>query len=189
MPFITEAIWEALRTASGQVATDELLATARWPQSGGRDASSEKEFGALAHLVRAVRNARLESGVPAGKRVPLELLTDGPQHAANVEGEARYVEALARVQPFTIHAPGTAMPPTTGAIATPFGPAWLQSDDRGDAGAQRRSNERERLRQSIVRLKALLANTDFTSKAPAAVVERERSRLRELEDALRQLGG
>jgi len=189
MPFITEAIWEALRTASGQVANDELLVTARWPQSGERDASAEKEFDALAHLVRAVRNARLESGVPAGKRVPLELLADGQQHAASVEGEARYVEALARVQPFTIHAPGRAMPPATGAIATLFGPAWFPSDDQGDTGAQRRGNEQARLRQSIGRLEALLANADFTSKAPAAVVDRERSRLRELEDALRQLGG
>ena len=189
MPFITEAIWEALRTANGQVATDELLVTARWPQVGERDASAEKEFDALAHLVRAIRNARLESGVPAGKRVPLELLGDGPQQAARVQGEARYVEALARVQPFTIHPPGSATPPTTGAIATSFGPAWLQSDEQSDAGVQQRSNEQERLRQSIARLEGLLANADFTSKAPEAVVERERSRLREFEDALRQLGG
>ena len=54
---------------------------------------------------------------------------------------------------------------------------------------QQRSNEQERLRQSIARLEGLLANADFTSKAPEAVVERERSRLREFEDALRQLGG
>jgi len=45
------------------------------------------------------------------------------------------------------------------------------------------------VRQSIARLEALLGNPDFTAKAPAEVVERERDRLRELEQALRQLGG
>ena len=56
-------------------------------------------------------------------------------------------------------------------------------------GPEQRRVETERLEQSISRLRTLLANRDFTSKAPAAVVERERDRLRELEGELRQLGG
>jgi len=189
MPFITEAIWDALRGADGEVATDELLVIAHWPKPGERDDDAETEFEALAQLIRALRNARLEWGVPAGKSVPLDLLADEAWQADRALAGARYIAALARVQPITIHAPDSAEAPAMGAIPTPFGPAWLHSDEPESAGTQQRSNEEQRIKQSIARLKALLANGDFTSKAPADVVERERSRLRELEDALRQLGG
>jgi valyl-tRNA synthetase len=192
MPFITEAIWDALRATDGEPAgADELLVSARWPKPGEPNTEADREFDALAQLVRAIRNARLESGVPAGKRVPLDLLADGRQHLARAEPDRRYLEALARVQPLTVHAPASATPLATGAIPTPFGPAWLrlEADEAGEAGTQHRGNEEQRLRQSIARLNVLLANAEFTSKAPADVVERERSRLRELEDALRQLGG
>ncbi|TMB83222.1 MAG: hypothetical protein E6J39_07055 [Chloroflexi bacterium] len=80
-------------------------------------------------------------------------------------------------------------PPADGAMATPFGPAWLRSDEAAGAVTQQRQHEKERIEQSLTRLRALLANSDFTSKAPAEVVDRERTRLRVLEGELRQLGG
>jgi valyl-tRNA synthetase len=190
MPFITEAIWESLRAAdSDMTGPDELLVAARWPAPAERDEEAEREFGALQQTVRAVRNARLESGLPAGTRMPLELLADDAQAAVRAERDASSIEALARVRPFVVHAPGSTKPPTAGAIPTAYGPAWLRADE-SEGGAQRpRDGERERVQQSIARLKALLANTEFTAKAPAEVVERERKRLRELGEALRQLGG
>ncbi len=189
MPFITEAIWEALHASEGAATTDDLLVTARWPEPGARDEAAEAEFSALADFIRAVRNARLESGIPAGRRVPLELLAQGTQERDRAERGRRYVETLARVQPFTVHAAGSANPPTDGVVATPLGPAWVRSDEDGGAATQQRPNEKERIEQSIRRLNGLLANSEFTSKAPAAVVDRERDRLRELESELRQLGG
>ncbi len=190
MPLITEAIWDSLRAADPDVTgPGELLVAARWPSAGKRDRGADIEFGALQQTVRAVRNARLESGLPAGLRLPLELLADSVKAAARAEHEARSIEALARVRPLVVHAPGSTKPPDAGAIPTPFGPAWLQSDE-SDGDAQRpRHGERERLSQSIGRLTALLANGEFTGKAPAEVVERERARLGDLEEALRQLGG
>jgi valyl-tRNA synthetase len=189
MPFITEAIWESLRAADADVTgRDELLLNARWPAAAGRDTAAEKEFGDVQQTVHAVRNARLESRVPAGTRMPLELLADGAPAAERADREARSIEALARVSPFVIHAPGSRKPPATGAIPTPFGAAWLRADD-SESAAQPRDSERARINQSIARLEGLLANPEFTRKAPAEVVERERSRLRELQEALRQLGG
>jgi valyl-tRNA synthetase len=190
MPFITEAIWESLRATDGAVTGDEeLLIAARWPRDSGRDLEAEGEFDALAELIRSIRNARLTAGLPAGKRVPLELQAEDEPLAVRADRGRRYVEALARVQPMTIQAPGGSTAPATGVIPTPFGPAWLQSERPGGDTAVPRGNDKERLEQAIARLKALLDNGEFTSKAPAAVVDHERSRLRELEGELRQLGG
>lgn len=69
--------------------------------------------------------------------------------------------------------------------ATPFGAAWL-ADDRpseGVGGLPRAAY----LVRGIERLRELLASPDFVAKAPATVVERERARLAQLEDQLRQL--
>jgi len=75
-------------------------------------------------------------------------------------------------------------------MPTPFGPAWLRSgEEEAGAATQHRQHEKERIEQSISRIQALLGNNDFTSKAPAEVVDRERNRLRELEGEMRQLGG
>jgi valyl-tRNA synthetase len=190
MPFITEAIWESLRAADAEVTgSDELLVTAAWPSAGKGDPAAESEFDDLQHLVRAVRNARLESGLPAGTRLPLELLAEDEQSAARAERDALSIEALARVRPFLVHAPGSTKPPAEGAIPTALGPAWLRSDESESGGQRTREGERERITRSIARLEALLANREFTRKAPAEVVERERARLRELQESLRQLGG
>jgi valyl-tRNA synthetase len=189
MPFVTEAIWESLRATEPDVTgSDELLLTAPWPAPGERDAQAERAFKAIADLIRAVRNARLEAGIPAGRRVPLELAADGPDAEHAAEGGRAYVEALARVQPLTIHKEGSGENPAGTAIPTPFGPAWLTAEDAGEVVTQERQPDRERIEQSIARLNALLANSEFTSKAPAEVVDRERDRLRELQDELRQIG-
>ena len=120
MPFITEAIWESLHATGGVVTgDDQLLMTAHWPEPGARNPDAEAEFSALAELIRSIRNARLESGLAAGQQVPLELLAEGSEDGDRAERARRYVEALARVQPFTIHATGSMTPPADGAMATP----------------------------------------------------------------------
>ena len=47
---------------------------------------------------------------------------------------------------------------------------------------------RERLQRELERAQAKLANQEFLARATAAVVEKERARLAEVEDALERLG-
>ena len=73
--------------------------------------------------------------------------------------------------------------------ATPLGSAWLGVDATAAAGGtQRRAAKVAELEANIERLRTLLGNEAFVSRAPDEVVERERQRLAELEDQLRQLG-
>jgi len=53
--------------------------------------------------------------------------------------------------------------------------------------AAKRSSRVVELELNIERLRVLLANQAFVARAPAAVVERERGRLADLEQQLRQL--
>ena len=91
----------------------------------------------------------------------------------------RYVEALARVRPVDLDGAG-ARPPLVG--STTLGTIWLGLDAGAEAAAETRvATQRAELDAAIGRLRALLANGQFTDRAPAAVVERERARLAELE--------
>jgi valyl-tRNA synthetase len=183
MPFVTEEIWGALaEEAPGATAGEPLLIRASWPDPGVRDEPGERAFDELAGLVRGVRNLRTEAGTPAGAWVPLQV---EPAHAdaeATLRDGARYVEALARARPIEIGA-GTDRPPL---IATgPLGAAWLVVD--AEEGADRRRGQLAELDASIRRIRSLLANEAFTSRAPEAVVARERHRLTALEAERGQL--
>jgi len=187
MPFITEAVWEVLgEVAPDALAGDDLLLTAAWPTAGPRDAAAEREFASVSGLVRAVRNARTEAGLPAGSWQPLELAAADLGAQESAEANARYVTALARVRPFDIHLPGGQASPPLNAIATPLGAVWLGAA-AGDLAAGRDA-EVARLEAGIARLRELLARAEFIAKAPPGVVERERGRLEELEKQLRQIG-
>jgi valyl-tRNA synthetase len=187
LPFITEAVWDVLdEVAPEALAGDRLLLTAAWPTPGPRDAAAERDFAAISELIRAVRNARTEAGLPAGSLQPLELAASDTRGMEIAEANARYVAALARVRPFEVHAPGS-VPAPKNAVATRLGAAWLAADGAGETAARRRA-QAAGLEEGIGRLRALLANPEFTAKAPSRIIERERDRLAELEAQLRQIG-
>ena len=185
MPFVTEEIWQAFGELEPRATRAEpLLIRAAWPSAGGSDPAAERAFADLSALVREVRNLRTAAGTPAGAWVPLAVAPADDTASAALSDGASYVETLAHVRPIDLRSDGER--PTLVA-ATPLGAAWLGvGSDPG--GGERRAARVAELEANIARIRALLANDAFVSRAPAAVVEQERTRLAELEDQLRQLG-
>ncbi len=188
MPFITEAIWASLRAAAPEVASEELLLSAAWPEPGKRDERAEREFTGTAELIREVRNLRTIAGIRAGRRVPLELVPAGAAAQETAARTTAYVESMARVSPYRIHEPGDGVEAPGSAIAIGLGTTWLGGDEAPEV-AERRRAQVAQLRDRIGRLEELLAGPEFTKRAPAEVVERERARLAELQEQLKALEG
>ncbi|MEO7296487.1 MAG: valine--tRNA ligase [Candidatus Limnocylindria bacterium] len=186
MPFVTEEIWQALADADPKATTRApLLMRTAWPKPDPRDLDAEGAFEDLSTLVRGVRNLRTEAGTPAGTWVPLVVQSSDAAAGDALASGAAYVEMLARVRPIEIRADGDR--PTLVA-ASPLGAAWLGVDaGAAESVAERRHGQLVELEQQIKRVKELLANEAFMAKAPAAVVERERERLRDLEEQHGQL--
>ncbi|HEV8053801.1 MAG TPA: valine--tRNA ligase [Candidatus Limnocylindrales bacterium] len=185
MPFVTEEIWQVLRIEAPATAAEPLLIRAAWPAVTARDLAAEAAFDDLSTLIRGVRNLRTEARTPAGAWVGLIVQPTGSESAAALEHGAAYLESLARVRPIELSSEGGR---STLVAASPLGAAWLavgrpEMDDTAD----RRHVQRAELDRNIDRLRALLANNAFTAKAPAAVVERERARLVDLETERSQL--
>lgn len=174
VPFVTEELWGRL---PGRGAGNEPLAGARWPilMPELRDSEAERRFGRLQELVVQLRAMRKEYGVGEGKEVALHLTGGGG--AALVKGRGAVLRRLARVGRVE-----TAKPPagTVGASAVLQDGTEVFVPLEGVIDVAR---ERERLAAEIARLaaglkgaEARLANRNFTSKAPPAVVEREREK-------------
>ena len=187
MPFVTEELWRALREVAPESAPEPMLITARWPAPGATDAAAEAEFTDLAALVRGVRGLRTEADTPASAWVPLVVEPSSDSAAAVLQADLRYLEALARVRPIEM-SDGAPRPELV--AAGRLGVAWLGRDARADASAAgRRRAQLEEIDANIARLEELLANGSFTERAPAAVVERERTRLADLLEQRGRLAG
>jgi valyl-tRNA synthetase len=189
MPFVTEEIWAALGAARPSATRGALLLTASWPSAGRRDREAEASFDALAEVIRAARNLRTEAHLPAGTILPLRLVPADAQAVEAATAGRRYVEPLARVHLEVLDpeapAASEASAANTARAATALGAIWLEAGDTAPAGGDDRVAE---LRRSQARLQALLADPDFVARAPGAVVERERQRLAEIDERLRQIG-
>ncbi|MFQ5857981.1 MAG: class I tRNA ligase family protein, partial [Anaerolineae bacterium] len=214
MPFITEEVWQRMprpisdfgfRTSDlGPGIAEhipqspirnpqwegEALIIARWPEAGQRDADAESEMGLIQELIRGIRNARAEYNVDPGRRIAAIISADGQarllrQHASIITALARLDEAQLEIVADLAEPPAQAASVVVGDGVQAYLPlAGLVDLDR----------ERDRLASAIEEVKAeiakaedLLGNDQFTSKAPAEVVQRERDKLAEARDRLARL--
>ena len=190
VPFVTEEIWAALAASRPDAASQPpLLIASAWPAVGTRDAAAEAEMSVLTELIRGVRNLRTESGSAAAAWLPLTVVPATPNAREAIEHGLDYLGALARVRPIELRIVGDDHGRPELVTSTGGAAAWLGGEptESSDASGRRAANEAH-LRRGIERLQALLTS-EFAARAPSDVVERERTRLSELEAELRLLSG
>ncbi|TMQ66186.1 MAG: valine--tRNA ligase [Candidatus Eisenbacteria bacterium] len=183
MPFVTEEIWQALPSEG------ELLATASWPRARRAwfDAEAERQVGFLKDVVVAVRNLRVENGLPPGRKVPV-VMRGTPQQLDLVELLSEQVRPLARIEQLHLARDGSR--PTVAASAVVHGAeVFLPLEGLVDLDEERArlAREADKLLTDLESTKRKLRNQDFLRKARSDVVERERQRLVALEETLGKL--
>ncbi len=191
MPFVTEAIWEFLPHAEGD---PSLLVVARWPTPGEREPDLEAEVGGVLELVRGIRNARAEARIEP--RLPARVDVAVPSAIASTfDALAPAVERLARARPLerrpsaadleAVRGPGTLTVIGAGIEAVVAAPGATAA-----AGALERERLERELAEAERRLEAArarLANGQFVSRAPEAVVAGARAREAELAEQVERL--
>ena len=170
MPYVTEAIWDHLPDRS------TMLAVAAWPTVGPTDDAAERVLDLVIDVVRSIRNARAEFRVDVNRRIPVVIAAGS--HLHRLDSERAIIETLARAQPLTI-VEALGEPPTRALHLLVGGVAvYLPLADMIDLDAERAraSTELTRLRGQLDALDKRLAEPGFTTKAPLAVVQKERER-------------
>jgi valyl-tRNA synthetase len=179
IPFITEELWQAVRATQTGAAENGTIMRATFPTAGSSaDAPALDEFKALTNAVRALRSGM---GLPPGQKVPLVIEGD-----ASVMTYAPYLQMLARLESVSAVAQ---LPEDADAPVEVVGNyrLMLKIEVDRDAEIARLDKEIARLSGEIKKCEGKLGNASFVDRAPAAVVEQERSRLAEFQTTLEKV--
>jgi valyl-tRNA synthetase len=153
------------------------------------DTSAIAETEWLQQVITGIRNIRGEMNISPGKPLPILFQNYNAQNQAWLERNSKSLKTLARLESITCmgndETPPDAATSLVGdmKVLVPFG-AFIDKD----AEIKRLQKEMEKLEKDLVRSTAKLSNPSFVDKAPAAVVDKERLRVTEMEQALASLG-
>ena len=171
MPFISEELWANLAER------DTALISTDWRSFDAtlerKDAALEMEW--VIDLITGVRSVRQEMNVPAGAKIPLVFVGGGSDVAARLSRHDDVIKRLARLSEIS-----TADAAPKGAVQIVHGDAVaaLPIADFIDIDAEkaRLKKEQDKAKSEIAAIDKKLANKNFVEKAPAKVVEEQKTR-------------
>ncbi len=193
-PFVTEELWGHLKSAA-QDHSDHLtppggwpkaLILAQWPESRleeGWEAEKVAHFNLIREVVRAIRNIRAEKNVQPGRRIPATLVS--ADYSEILMEQSTSLSALAHLDHNQLTILDSIPKKPAGNIALVVGPVEIYLPLMGlidvDEERSRLEKDLSDTNAQIERLEQLLASP-FADKAPQAVVQKERDKLRDYED-------
>ena len=182
MPFITEEVYSNL-VLDGK---SESIMISDWPDADKIPASPDEAemMETLMDAIRGIRAVRKDMDVAPSRKAHIIVVTPSDKTAAMfVNGEA-FLARLASVSGLETRKDKEGIPSTAVAAMFKGGEIYLPLEDLIDIGKEleRLGKEKERLEGEIARVSGKLANESFVSRAPAAVVDQERSKLAKYEE-------
>lgn len=189
IPFLTEEVWQMLGKLAPQRGIAELrdaapsIMIAPWPEveSARQDSQIESQFARFQDVLKAVREIRSRQNVPPKKEIEFSVRCDA-EYAELVRPMEPYFVSMAAARA-TQWGPDTVAPPLSAAVALPGVEVFVDLADLIDVEAERarKQDEVAKLEKLIEGKKGKLANASFVERAPAAVVQKERDALADLE--------
>ena len=181
MPFVSEELWQKL-------GFDGALITTAWPRT---DKAFENETAAeemqwAIDLITSIRSVRQEMNVPPGAKIPLVFVGGGADATGRLKTHDDVLKRLARLSEIKT---ADAAPKGAVQIVHGQGVAALPVADFIDLDAEksRLAKEQAKAEKEIATIDKKLANKNFVERAPAAVVEEQKSRRAGYEAELEKL--
>tara|TARA_B100001123_G_scaffold432179_1_gene554803 strand:- start:27833 stop:30670 length:2838 start_codon:yes stop_codon:yes gene_type:complete len=192
MPFVTEEIWQALVEIVPKKSNQkESIMISSYPISNPSliDEEAEDHLKEIFEVTRAIRNLRAEQKLDP--YVNIEVLLSSEKYVDVFERNREIIEVLAKASPLIISALGQddSSYKNTTSIVLDYSTIIVPLDNLVDIEEEKDRIEEEikDVESRIKQLENRLSNSDFTSKAPAPVVEKERKRFEESAEKLKNL--
>ncbi|QKE62311.1 valine--tRNA ligase [Aquipseudomonas campi] len=188
MPFITEEIWQRIKTQAG-VSGDTIMLQA-WPVANESriDAAAEGDIEWVKQLMLGVRQIRGEMKISMAKRIDIIVANASASDLRRLNDNAPLLNKLAKLESVRVLAAGEEAPMSATALV---GEMEVLVPMAGlidkDAELARLDKEIARLSGEVQRVGGKLSNEGFVAKAPAEVLDKERAKLAEAEQALAKL--
>ncbi|MGE5153394.1 MAG: valine--tRNA ligase [Bdellovibrio bacteriovorus] len=188
MPFVTEEIWQKVAPLTGVAGETIMLAPYPTPSGDSVDTDAVAEIEWVQQFILGVRRIKGEMNIPPGKPLPVLIANASARDLEWLEKGRPYLDFLARTESITVLDDATPAPEAAMALV---GEMKVLIPMAGlidkEAELNRLTKEIERLQADVARTEAKLANPAFVDKAPAAVVEKERTKLAESAAAIAKL--
>ncbi len=192
MPFVTEELWQNLkqRLPAGWVETESIMVAA-YPAADKKavDPQAERVMEAIIEVIHAIRNARAEHKVESGRWVEAQVYAGELKSA--IAPYAQTIQRLAKARPVSFFESREEMPPGDNVLALVLksSEVIIPMESMVDPEAERRrlGQEIAQTGAEVARLEARLEDKAFLTKAPPAVVAKERDNLSVRKDRLERL--
>jgi valyl-tRNA synthetase len=198
-PYVTEAMWDYLKEActedfpgfAPKGGWEDALIIAKWPEITdfeGWEEQTISDFSLIQEIIRSIRNSRAEKKVGPGKKIPAIIIAGDKTDI--LQNQSPTLCALAGLdaanvmicQDFAVKNEEDIVLVVNGVeIRLP-----LTGLINHEAEILRIKNELMEVENQILRLGTLLAGA-FSSKAPAAVVAKEREKLAAFQETAKKL--
>ncbi|TVQ71170.1 MAG: valine--tRNA ligase [Chromatiaceae bacterium] len=189
MPFITEAIWRQVAPLAGR--EGDTIMHQPYPQvdEGARDAQADKEIEWVKNFILGMRRIRAEMDISPGKPLPVLLHNWQPEDQTRFQSSRAFIEFLGKPESVQwLH--GEEPPESAMALV---GEMHLLIPLAGlidkEAEIARLEKEVAKVQKNLTQCRGRLENPSFVDRAPAEVVEKERTRVAEMGASLRELEG
>ncbi|MDX1795161.1 MAG: valine--tRNA ligase [Hydrogenovibrio sp.] len=187
-PFITEEAWQAVAPLAGK--TSETIMLEPYPQADSNliDQGAIEELEWVQQFIMGVRRIRSEMNIAPSKALPVLLtkLTDADHQW--LENNKLFLSTLAKLETITVLSDTDQAPESAVALVGEMNvliPMAGLIDKQAEL--ERLEKEISRLEGEVKRFNGKLSNESFVSRAPEAVVAKEREKLHETEVALKNL--
>lgn len=189
IPFVTEEVWHLLgqfapkRGLENPQEMPESIMQAAWPEfdPATQDPTIEAQFAQFQDVLRGVREIRSRQNVPPKKQIEFSVRCDA-ETASLLEPMSTYFDSMANAQAIG-WGPEVEPPALFANFVLPGVEVFVDLADLIDVEAelQKKRAELAKLEGFIEGKKKKLENESFVSRAPEAVIAKERESLTELE--------
>ena len=188
MPFITETIWQSVKPLA-DIAADSIMLQA-YPEVDDSliDSTATADLEWLKAVITAIRNVRGEMNIAPSKPLSILLRNLNSEEQRRLSENQNFLMNLAKLENITVLAAGEQAPTCAAQL---IGSMDLLIPMAGlidkDAELSRIAKQLEKTQQELARVAGKLANEGFVAKAPEAVLQKERAKQAELEQAVAKL--
>lgn len=188
MPFVTEELWQVLPTTEGYIIVQPYPIDQPASGNGAGNEDSLPQTAQFIETVQLIRTVRGENNVPARKKVDVVVVTDSKALRQVLEEEDLIFRTLAEIGELEIRDSFDEREGYAHGVGSGF-EVFLSLVGVIDVDAERTriGKELEKTREKIEKLTSKLDNPNFTGKAPAQVVEKNRQELSDLQTQLSRL--
>ncbi len=191
MPFITEEIFCTLIEMEGKNADDESIMISEWPvyEEGFAYQTEEEAVEIIKAAVKGIRNVRTDMNVPPSRKASVIVVSENERVRIIFENSKVFFATLGYAAEVTIQKDKTGIPADSVTAVISEASIYMPFADLVDVEKEieRLTKEKVRLEGELQRVKGMLSNEKFVSKAPEAKIAEEKDKLEKYTNMMAQV--